>query len=113
MSKYDFELDLSENTSTGMILSKIEKGSTVLEFGCAEGRMTRYMQQTLDCRVYIVELDKAAYDTAAQYAADGVCGDIMDFVWAEKFGHIGFDTIIFADVLEHLPEPFPEHLQAV
>lgn len=105
MSKYDFELDLSENTSTGMILSKIEKGSTVLEFGCAEGRMTRYMQQTLDCRVYIVELDKAAYDTAAQYAADGVCGDIMDFVWAEKFGHIGFDTIIFADVLEHLTQP--------
>ena len=105
MSKYDFELDLSENTSTGMILSKIEKGSTVLEFGCAEGRMTRYMQQTLDCRVYIVELDKAAYDTAAQYAADGVCGDIMDFVWAEKFGYIGFDTIIFADVLEHLTQP--------
>ncbi|MCI7768234.1 MAG: methyltransferase domain-containing protein [Oscillospiraceae bacterium] len=105
MSKYDFKIDLSENTSTGLILKKIRPGSTVLEFGCATGRMTRYMQEELHCQVYIVEIDKEAYETALQYAADGVCGDIMDMEWKEKFSDILFDHILFADVLEHLPDP--------
>lgn len=105
MSKYDFEIDLSANTSTGMILNQIQKGSVVLEFGCATGRMTRYMKEALDCRVYIVELDPGAYETALQYACDGVCGDILALEWAEKFRNIAFDAVIFADVLEHLTAP--------
>ena len=49
MSKYDFEIDLSNRTSTGIILNKIKPGSVVLEFGCATGRMTRYMKEAMDC----------------------------------------------------------------
>lgn len=105
MSKYDFEIDLSQNTSTGIILSRIQKGSVVLEFGCATGRMTRYMKEALDCRVYIVEYDQGAYETALKYAEDGLCDDIQTFRWAEKFQGIRFDAIIFADVLEHLHTP--------
>ena len=105
MSKYDFELDLGENTSTGMILNRIKKGSTVLEFGCATGRMTRYMKEVLGCRVYIVEYDQGAFEQAAQFAEDGICDDIMKFCWAERFAGVSFDAIIFADVLEHLPQP--------
>ena len=105
MSKYDCEIDLSENSSTGLILKKIRQGSIVLEFGCATGRMTKYMQEALHCQVYIVEIDKEAYDTALKYAADGVCGDIMDLEWKGKFSDIPFDYIIFADVLEHLSDP--------
>lgn len=102
MSKYDFEMTLSQNTSTGIILNQIEKQSVVLEFGCATGRMTRYMKETLDCRVYIVEIDESAYKIALQYAEDGLCDDILNFRWTEKFQGITFDAIIFADVLEHL-----------
>lgn len=105
MSKYDFEIDLSENTSTGMILSKIEEGSVVLEFGCATGRMTRYMKEQLGCRVYIVEYDEQAFRVAREYAEDGLCDDIMSFRWVEKFREIAFDAIVFADVLEHLSGP--------
>lgn len=105
MSKYSFELDLSENTSTGKILNRIKKGSTVLEFGCATGRMTRYMKEAMNCRVYIVEYDQGAFEQALQYAEDGVCDDIMNFRWTERFAGIAFDAIIFADVLEHLPQP--------
>lgn len=105
MLKYDFELDLSQNSSTGMILSKIAKDSVVLEFGCAAGRMTRYMKESLNCRVYIVEYDRAAYEIALQYAEDGVCDDIMNFSWMERFRGIQFDAILFADVLEHLTAP--------
>ncbi|MBQ8813882.1 MAG: methyltransferase domain-containing protein [Lachnospiraceae bacterium] len=105
MSKYDFEMTLSQNTSTGIILNRVEKGSVVLEFGCATGRMTRYMKENLGCRVYIVEYDQSAYETALQYAEDGLCDDIMHFRWAEKFEGIVFDAIVFADVLEHLTSP--------
>lgn len=105
MSKYDFEIDMSEKTSTGMILNKIKEGSVVLEFGCATGRMTRYMKEVLGCRVYIVEYDESAYNTALQYAEDGLCDDILTFQWAEKFSGMQFDAILFVDVLEHLTAP--------
>ena len=104
MSKYDFEIDLSQNSSTGMILSRINEGSVVLEFGCAAGRMTRYMKEALGCKVYIVEYDKSAFEKALQYAEDGLCDDILTFQWVEKFKGINFDAVIFADVLEHLTE---------
>ena len=105
MSKYDFELDLSLNTSTGLILSKIKKGSKVLEFGCAEGRMTRYMKEELGCSVYICEYNPEAFEKAKEYAADGICTDIMKYEWCDKFAGMSFDHILFADVLEHLADP--------
>lgn len=105
MSKYNFEVDITQNSSTGMLLSKLPEGAVVLEFGCATGRMTRYMQEVLSCKVYIVELDQAAFAVARQYAVDGLCDDIMNFRWAEQFGGVRFDAILFADVLEHLPDP--------
>ncbi len=105
MSKYDFQLDLSKETSTGMILDKIEKGSTVLEFGCAAGRMTEYLREELDCRVYIVEQARDDYALAARFAVDGVCGDAEKLTWVKKFAGIEFDVILFADVLEHLAAP--------
>ena len=71
MSKYDFEIDLSPTTSTGIILNKIQKGSVVLEFGCATGRMTRYMKEALGCDVYIVEYEASAFEKAKVYAKDG------------------------------------------
>ena len=105
MSKYDFPLDLSDNTSTGTILKKIRPGSTVLEFGCAEGRMTKYMSEQLGCQVYIAEYDQEAYQRAIQYARDGVCDDILSYSWKEKFNTLRFDYILFVDVLEHLSAP--------
>ncbi len=105
MSKYDFEMELSEHTSTGKLVKMIKPGSTVLEFGCAEGRMTEYMKEKLGCSVYICEYNKEAYEHAINFAADGVCGDLCDYEWEDRFKEIGFDVIMFADVLEHIPEP--------
>lgn len=106
MSKYDFNfLDTSDSSSTGLILKKIGNGSTVLEFGCAAGRMTKYMKEVKHCRVYIVEFEQDAYEKAMQFAENGVCDDILGLTWLEKFKDISFEAIIFADVLEHLTVP--------
>lgn len=103
--KYNFPLLLKENDSVSMLLKYVQPNSTILEFGCANGRMTRFMHEELNCKVYIVEYDADAYQDAVRYAVDGVCGDIMDFEWEKQFANLKFDHIIFADVLEHLSNP--------
>lgn len=106
MSKYaDIPMDLDQDQIPGKIMARIEPASCVLEFGCAEGRMTRYMKEELGCHVSIVELNAEAFAVARQYAEDGVCGDIETGEWQEYFAGKQFDYILFADVLEHLRDP--------
>lgn len=105
MSKYDIELNRKTMDPLNIILDRIKPNSTVLEFGCASGRMTKYMQEQLGCKVYIVEFDKEDYQNALVFAEQGLCGDITELEWLEEFKGISFDYMIFADVLEHLAEP--------
>ncbi len=105
MPKYDGVIVQTPNTSQYEILKNIQMGSTVLEFGCATGYMTRYMKEELNCKVTIVEYDAESYEMAKGYAEDGICGDILDFMWYEKFHDKRYDAILFADVLEHLSRP--------
>ncbi|MGG2198123.1 MULTISPECIES: class I SAM-dependent methyltransferase [Paenibacillus] len=100
--KYDFSLDLQTNNSLSLIARKIIPGSTILEFGPASGRLTKYLKEELRCEVYIVEIDQEAAEIASEYANDAVIGDIDDFEWVNRFKDLTFDFILFADVLEHL-----------
>lgn len=103
--KYDFDLDMNTENSLSIILKSIKPNSVVLEFGPATGRMTKYLKQNLNCKVYIVEIDEEAARKAIQYAVDGITEDIENYGWAERFKDIKFDYICFADVLEHLRFP--------
>ena len=103
--KYDFDLALDQNTSTGKIIAHIKDGSRVLEFGPGNGRVTRYLTEVKQCRVSIVEFDKELYIEVMKFADDGFLGNIEDFEWCEYFSDQVFDVIIFADVLEHLQDP--------
>lgn len=105
MSKYDVGLNRQAVDPLNIILDHMEPNATVLEFGCAGGRMTQYMHTQLNSKVYIVEYNQDDFEQAKVYAEDGICGDIMQFEWKSKFADIRFDYIIFADVLEHLYDP--------
>ncbi len=105
MGKYDFELDLLHPNSVAMILQQIKSGATVLEFGPANGRMTKYLSQELGCYVYLVEQDPESGKMALEYAEELVTGDAENFEWLKRYQDILFDYIIFADVLEHLRDP--------
>lgn len=104
-SKYDFDLDLTNTNSLSLIIGQIKRGSAVLEFGPANGRMTRYLKEALDCRVYLVEIDEEAGKEAAKYGEDIVIDDAETYSWYEKYENLRFDYITFADVLEHLRDP--------
>lgn len=103
--KYDFDLDLNNRNSLSILLSRIKNNSQVLEFGPANGRMTKYMKERLNCKVYAVELDENSAKDAAKYTEKIVIGSIEDYTWIEEFKDIKFDYIVFADVLEHLYYP--------
>lgn len=105
MNKYDIELDLTNRNSLSVLLKHIQKNSTILEFGPANGRLTRYLKNELGCRVYAVEIDEQAASNLEQYCEELIVGDIENYTWVEKFKDIKFDTIVFADVLEHLYAP--------
>lgn len=103
--KYDFDLDLTNSNSLLLILQQIKSNSVILEFGPANGRMTKYLRKELNCDVYLAELDEEAGREALLYGKDLVVGDIENFEWFERYKDIKFDYIIFADVLEHLRDP--------
>ncbi|MDD5373385.1 MAG: class I SAM-dependent methyltransferase [Sulfurimonas sp.] len=105
MNRYDIDLDLTNRNSLSVLLKHIKKNSTVLEFGPANGRLTRYLKNELGCSVYAVEIDEEAASHLGQYCEVLVVGDIESYAWMERFKDIKFDTIVFADVLEHLYSP--------
>ena len=104
--KYDFELNEKElNDSLSIISSRVKPNSVVLEFGCANGRFTRFLHEKLNCTVYAIEIDAQASLDAEPYAEKIYVGDINTGEWQFAFKGILFDYIIFADVLEHLISP--------
>lgn len=109
MSTYDFEMEVSSNNSLSLIIHQIDQGSSVLEFGCANGRMTKYLKEELNCRVTIVEYDEEAGKEASKYAEKAIVGktrgNIELLTWKQELSNDTFDYIVFADVLEHLHNP--------
>ena len=103
--KYVFVDDIDPNGTMGKILAQVKPDSKVLECGCASGYMTKYMKEHLGCAVSIIEYDAGGFNNAIQYACDGLCTDLMQNEWVEKYKDERFDYILFADVLEHLRDP--------
>lgn len=109
MFGYDFSFDLNSDNSNAIIAERIEPGKTVLEFGPAYGRLTRFLKEKKGCTVDIVEMNEESGRSAAQYARNACIGlelgNIENDVWCQKLEANEYDYIVFADVLEHLRKP--------
>lgn len=109
MFKYDFNLDMYTDNANADIIGRIENGSKVLEFGSANGRMTKFLKEQKQCSVDIVEIDEEAGKQAAVYANTAclgvIDGDINNTDWQKILKGNIYDVIVFADVLEHLRDP--------
>lgn len=107
MGNYDFKLDLETRNTMSIINAWIKSESTILEFGPANGRLTKYLSEEKKCSVSIVEIDEESGLEAAKYADESFLGtekgDIENEYW--KNTNKLFDYIIFSDVLEHLSNP--------
>lgn len=107
MSKYDFDFDIYEENTLSWIARCIEPKSRVLEFGAANGRLTRYLTKEKKCLVDVVEIDQESGKEAVEYANKAYIGkekgDIEKYQWVNS--NVKYDYIVFADVLEHLFHP--------
>lgn len=105
MSKYDFKFNPTPGSIDELIISRIKKGTTILEFGPAHGRLSQYLSEVLACNIYGVDIDENAAKDASKFFEKLIIGNIEDYEWLDAFSNLRFDYIIFADVLEHLYNP--------
>ena len=96
----DFDISLK------LIVNQIESSKKVLEFGPSTGYFTRFLKEELNCQVTIIEIDPQAAKLAGKYAEKTVVCDIETLTWYNELQNEIFDYIIFADVLEHLKDPW-------
>ncbi|MGC8861396.1 MAG: class I SAM-dependent methyltransferase [Armatimonadota bacterium] len=87
------------------ILDMMRPGTRVLEIGCARGYMSGVMRNAVGCEVTAVEIDREMAEEARAHTNRVIVGDITEpDIWLE-LGR-DYDYVIYADVLEHLADPW-------
>jgi O-antigen biosynthesis protein len=81
------------------------RGTEVLELGPAAGYFTRILKQSLQCTIDAIEIDAEMAAQARPHCRDIVVADLDALDWSKLFPGRRYDTIIAADVLEHLRSP--------
>lgn len=109
MGKYNFSLNMEADDTNPKLIRWMFSGAEVLEFGAANGRMTKYLSEKMHCKVDIVEIDEEAGNEAKNYARIACIGaeegNVEKDIWEKKLVSQKYDFIVFADVLEHLFHP--------
>ena len=105
--KYDYEIDLTDDSAQARVLRMVGEGKRVLEIGAGQGSMTRILRQNLNCRITAVEIDENSIQALTPLCERVVRTDLNDPGWAETLRSEGvFDVVVVADVLEHLYDPW-------
>jgi 2-polyprenyl-3-methyl-5-hydroxy-6-metoxy-1,4-benzoquinol methylase len=79
------------------------EGRKILDVGCGEGTLGGRLKAAGAAEVVGIELNASAAEVAAGRLDLVVCGDARDAVIPHEPGH--FDYLVFADTLEHMPDP--------
>lgn len=105
VSRYDYRFDPEGDSTAAQVCRLVGHGRNVLELGCAAGAMSAVMNGHYHCRVTGVEYDASAAEAARAFCDDVVVASLETSEWAEALKGRHFDTVVAADVLEHLHAP--------
>ena len=95
------------NSPRTIIAQWVPLGATVLEIGPGDGVISRWLRENKGCHTTGVEIVPVASIHAADAFEQIFIGSIEDPVITSQIAaHGPFDAIIFADVLEHLVDPW-------
>ena len=81
----------------------IPDGARVLDVGCSTGNFGQALEQLKNCTVTGVDLNENDIAEAKQRITEAHVFDISGSGAKELLGT--FDVVVFADVIEHLPDP--------
>lgn len=98
---YHRTFDASSSDSLAKLARWIRPGTTVLELGSAIGYFTEFLAARVRA-VDVVEIDAEAAKQAARHARRVIVADLEADAWVEALGDAAYDTIVCADVLEHV-----------
>lgn len=105
-SRYSYHFDPDDDSTAAQVCRLAgARGGNVLELGCAAGTMTQVLSRHYGCEVTGVEYDARAAEAAKPYCARVIVADLNDPLWISAIGDERFDTVVAADVLEHLRDP--------
>ncbi len=88
--------------ATGMLCDRIPAGARVLDVGCGTGSITALVRDHCGADVVGIEPDRRRADACLARGLTVECG-YYDAARADLLGR--FDIIMFADVVEHVPDP--------
>lgn len=99
--RYDgHPLDPAE--AAGMIAAMVQPGAKVLDIGCGTGAISKFLMDTRGVQLQGIEPDPQRVALARERGVNVTQG-FFDEKTIESLGK--FDVVVFADVLEHLPDP--------
>lgn len=106
-SRYESSSVIRKNRydRTQKLLEWIGEGKRVLEVGCSTGYISRLLAERR-CEVIGVEVDPAAAEKALAHCREVLVLDMNSPQWVGGIGGRMFDAVLFADVLEHLVDPW-------
>jgi 2-polyprenyl-3-methyl-5-hydroxy-6-metoxy-1,4-benzoquinol methylase/uncharacterized coiled-coil protein SlyX len=105
--KYDYEIDLKDDSAPARVVRMVGREKRVLEIGAGPGSMTRVLRDTFGCRVTAVEVDESVIPALTPFCEHVYRADLNDPSWVQVLEHEPrYDVVIVADVLEHLYDPW-------
>lgn len=108
MPHYGGTIDLEDsNDPRTRIVNWVPDGSYVLEVGCGSGTIIGHLAHVKACRALAVEPDAVMAQEARSTGVEVLQGKVDSPVVRQALvQRAPFDVIIFADVLEHLADPW-------
>lgn len=104
---YDYEEDINGPNAAAFVCQLTGKGKRVLEIGTGPGSITKLLKRYGDCRVTGIELEEASIARVREFCEVIHQADLNSDDWPQVLGDAtGFDTVVAADVLEHLYDPW-------
>jgi methionine biosynthesis protein MetW len=88
--------------ASGIITQMIPAGARVLDVGCGTGSLTQIVRSVCDAEILGVEPDPSRVEKARSRGVN-VREGYLDRQLIVELGR--FDILLFADILEHLPNP--------